>query len=165
MNLATTATFVATILLLPLATGAVEFDERALEEVVLPQGGVMEPTLESIQANLFTPGCALSFCHGAAMSATLDLRADSSFASLVDVPAAQFPTWDRIEPFEPDISFLICKLDSCPSIVGQRMPLIGGPLDESVIEVIREWVRRGAPEFSDVAVESITWGKIKAIYK
>ncbi|GJM44563.1 MAG: hypothetical protein DHS20C21_14050 [Gemmatimonadota bacterium] len=166
MNLATIAGLVTSVCLIPLAATAADLGEHAQEEVVLPaSGGVMTPDLPSIQTNLFTPGCALSFCHGAAMSANLDLREDASYTSLVDIRSVEHPTWDRVEPFNPNESFLICKLEACPELVGQQMPLIGGPLDQSVIDVIRAWVAKGAPESPGVAVDANTWGQVKAIYR
>lgn len=165
MNLATTARLAVVILALPLAAAALEPGEGIHEPVVLPSGSELEPTLESIQANLFTPGCALSSCHGAAMSALLDLRAGAAYSNLVDVASVEVPTWDRVEPFNPDQSYLICKLENCPSIIGQQMPLIGGPLDQSVINVVRQWILAGAPETSGVPVEATSWGQVKAIYR
>jgi hypothetical protein len=60
---------------------------------------------------------------------------------------------------------MICKLEACPQMIGQQMPLIGGPLDPAVIAVLREWVLSGAPEFSGVAVEPSSWGQVKAEYR
>jgi hypothetical protein len=83
----------------------------------------------------------------------------------VNVPANEFPDWMRIDPFNPDESFLICKLEACPSLVGQQMPLIGGPLPQNYIDVIRAWVNRGAPETEGVAVEPASWGRVKSQYR
>lgn len=128
-------------------------------------GGPFPSTFEAIQANVFTPSCALSFCHGAAMSANMDLREGAAYASIVNVASVEFPDWDRIEPFNPDASYMICKLEACPNLIGQQMPLIGGPLDQSVIDVIRAWVLSGAPEFSGIAVEPTSWGRTKSAYR
>jgi len=123
------------------------------------------PTLQDIQDNVFTPGCAQSFCHGAAQSAGLDLRDGQSFTFLVDVPSNEVPTADRVEPFAPDDSYLICKLENCAWIVGQQMPLIGGPLPQDQTDVIRAWISLGAPEFPSIAVEGESWGRVKATYR
>jgi hypothetical protein len=128
-------------------------------------GGIFPATLEAIQENVFTPSCALSFCHGAAMSAGMDLRDGQAYSNIVNVPSVEVPGKDRIEPFDPNNSFLICKLEACPWLVGQQMPLIGGPLEQPVIDVIRAWVLAGAPEFPDVAVEPTSWGRMKAKYR
>jgi len=132
---------------------------------LVASAGPFPPTLQAIQDNVFTPGCAMSFCHGAAQSAGLDLRSGSSFTFLVDVPSNEVPTADRVEPFLPDDSYLICKLENCAWIVGQPMPLIGGPLPQDQTDVIRDWISLGAPEFPSIAVEGESWGRVKAMYR
>jgi hypothetical protein len=127
-------------------------------------GAPFPPLFSEIQNQVFTPSCALSFCHGEAQSATLDLRPGAAYAMIVNHPSAEVPGVDRIEPFQPDNSYLICKLENCSWIVGQQMPLIGGPLDPAVIGVIREWVELGALEFP-VAVEPTSWGRVKSTYR
>lgn len=165
MKLATVAISVAATLALSLSSFAASRHEAPVSAPGSSAAGVLEPTFDSIQANLFTPSCALSSCHGQAMQATLDLRAGNSYANLVNFPSAEFPVWDRIEPYDPDQSYLICKLEACPSILGQQMPLIGGPLDQSVIDVIRQWVLDGAAEDGGVAVDPTSWGQVKANYR
>jgi len=128
-------------------------------------GGPFPATFDAIQANVFTPSCALSFCHGAAMSGNMDLREGAAYDMIVNVASAEVPSMDRIEPFDPDASYLVCKLQACPSMIGQQMPLIGGPLDPAIIAVIRDWVLQGAPEFPDVAVDATTWGQVKSAYR
>ena len=150
------------LVVFPLASSAVQ---RTYDGVVIAGGGPFPPTFQDIQNQVFTPSCAMSFCHGAAQSAGLDLRAGVSYAMIVNHPSTELPSVDRIEPFAPDNSFLICKLENCPWIVGQQMPLIGGPLDPAVIGVIREWVTLGAYELPPVAVEPTSWGRVKSIYK
>lgn len=165
MNLATIRLALAATFALTTTSPAADRASYALPDEIGAVAGTIDPTLDSIQANVFTPGCALSFCHGEAMTAGMDLRAGNSYASIVNVPSAEFPVWDRIEPFFPDQSYLVCKLEACPSMIGQQMPLIGGPLDPSVIDVIRQWVEMGAPETGAVAVEASTWGQVKAGYR
>lgn len=124
-----------------------------------------EATLQSIQDNVFSPRCAQSFCHGAATSANLDLRDGQSFSFLVDVTSLEVPPQKRVEPFAPDDSYLICKLENCPSIVGQQMPIIGGFLLQEEIDVIRDWILMGAPEFPTISVDGANWGRVKAMYR
>jgi hypothetical protein len=128
-------------------------------------GGPFEPTLAAIQENVFTPSCALSFCHGSSMSANLDLRDGHAYDSIVNVESVETPPALRIAPYLPDESYLICKLEACSWIVGQQMPLIGGPLEQAVIDVIRDWVAEGAPEFPTISVQAASWGRIKATYR
>lgn len=114
----------------------------------------LEPTLVSIQANIFTPDCALSGCHSGG-SAPLGLRLDegNSFASLVNIASQEVPGLFRVQPFDPDNSYLVQKLDGTAA-VGARMPLNGIPLDPSEIAVIREWIANGA--LDDTAALSAT---------
>jgi hypothetical protein len=128
-------------------------------------GGPFEPSFEAIQQNVFTPTCALSSCHGASMAATLDLREGASYDMLVDIESVEVAGVDRVEPFLPDDSYLICKLENCAWIVGQPMPLIGGPLPQDQTDVIRDWISMGAPEFPTIAVEGESWGRVKAMYR
>jgi hypothetical protein len=141
----------------------------ALSFLLLPRAGTagppFEPTLSAIQANVFTPGCAVSYCHGSGQAANLHLEEGYSYASLVNVPSVEVPTAFRVEPFAPDDSYLICKLEACSWMVGVQMPIIGDPLDQAVIDVIRQWITDGAPDDDPVSVEETTWGRIKAIYR
>jgi hypothetical protein len=132
--------------------------------IAFSAGPPFEPTLQAIQKNVFTPSCALSFCHGDAMMADLDLREGSSFGELVNVPSVEDPSRFRVEPFNPDDSYLICKLEACSTMIGQQMPLIGGPLDQPVIDVIRQWITDGAAD-EPISVESQSWGRVKALYR
>ena len=106
----------------------------------------MEPTLASIQADIFTPSCALSGCHSGG-SAPLGLRLDEgfSFASLVNVASQEVPDRFRVQPFDPDSSYLVQKLEGTAA-VGARMPLNGIPLEPSEIAVVREWIADGAAD-------------------
>ena len=69
--------------------------------------------------------------------------ADASFASLVGVASLQVPALSRVAAGDPDNSYLIQKLEGTAT-VGSRMPLGGGPLDQSVIDDIRLWIQNGA---------------------
>jgi hypothetical protein len=132
---------------------------------IATRSGPFGPTLPEIQANVFTPSCALSFCHGQAMQANLDLREGASFTSLVGVPSVEVPDRLRVEPFKPDDSYLICKLENCSWVVGNQMPIIDGPLPQETIDVIRQWITLGALEFPSVSVEGNSWGRVKALYR
>jgi hypothetical protein len=78
------------------------------------------------------------------LPAGLDLTSISaSFVGLVNVPASQNGALDRVEPGDPDNSYLIRKLEGTAA-VGNRMPLFGTPLDQDAIDAVREWVAGGA---------------------
>ena len=164
--LATICAVSALTVFLASSAGAVERDYAGVP-IAAPSsaGGPFPPTLDDIQINVFTPSCALSFCHGASMQAGLHLEAGFSYGSLVSVPSLEDPTRFRVEPFNPDNSFLICKLEACPTIVGQQMPLTGGPLPQATIDVIRDWINLGAPEGGSVSVDQTSWGRVKSSYR
>jgi hypothetical protein len=50
----------------------------------------------------------------------------------------------RVDPGNPDRSYIILKLEGSPGIVGDRMPLFLPPLEPEVIDTISEWIARGA---------------------
>jgi hypothetical protein len=98
---------------------------------------------------VFSPRCA--GCHngsqppGGALPGSLDLRAGSSFASLVAVPSLEQPTLARVAPGAPDSSYLIHKLEGAPGISGARMPFGGPFLDQAIIDEVKSWIAAGAP--------------------
>lgn len=104
------------------------------------------PTLASIQADVFTPRCAQSGCHGGA-GTQQGLRLDEGFsaASLLNAPSAQNAALTRVIPGNPGGSFLIHKLEGTQA-VGDRMPQYGPYLSQSTIDVIRQWIQAGAPQ-------------------
>ena len=103
----------------------------------------LQPTLASIQDNVFTPTCI--GCHsGANAPQGLQLTAGNSAANLINVPAPRDPTQIRVIPGNPDGSLLIQKLQGTATL-GARMPLGQPPLDPSTIAVIRLWITNGAP--------------------
>jgi len=97
----------------------------------------------SIQANVFTPIC--SKCHiGASAPEGLQLDADHSYALLVGVASGEQPAVLRVEPGDPDSSYIIRKLQGSAGISGEQMPLGGPYLPQTTIDVIRQWVTAGA---------------------
>ena len=107
---------------------------------------VIGPTLDQIQATVFTPNCATSNCHSAGeASANLDLSdADTSFMNLVGVPTIQLSgAGIRVIAGDPDNSYLIQKLENDPGIQFSQMPP-GNPLNATEIGHIRQWITDGA---------------------
>ncbi len=107
-------------------------------------GAGIQPTIESIQSNVFTPRCVS--CHaGATPSGGMRLEnPQTSHDNLVNVRAQQFPVQFRVAPGNPDNSYLIDKLEGTQP-VGGRMPLGQQPLPQTTINVIRQWITDGAP--------------------
>ncbi len=112
----------------------------------------LSPNFNSIQANIFTPSCALSGCHsGAAPQAGLTLQTGLSFQALVNQASSEVPALQRIEPGNPDDSYLIRKLEGTAS-VGVQMPRNAAPLSSEKIRAIRDWISAGAlgPSLSSI---------------
>ena len=105
-------------------------------------GGV---TFAQIQTDIFNPSCALSGCHsGSSSPEGLDLDAGASYDNIVNVPATQDSNKDRIEPGDPDASYLINKVRGDAGISGARMPPSGGGLSGAKIGMLEKWVEAGA---------------------
>ena len=100
-----------------------------------------EPTLANIQARIFTPICTR--CHiGAAAPQGLRLDAANAFDNIVNVRSQEVGLL-RIEPFRPDDSYLVRKVEGTQS-VGAQMPFGGPPLSDEDQLLIRQWVANGA---------------------
>ncbi len=110
----------------------------------------------SIQANVLTPICTT--CHSGA-AAPLGLRLDEgvSYALLVNAPSTEVPSLLRVDPGNPDNSYLLQKLEGTAA-VGARMPLGGSPLPPDTIAVVRQWILEGAigPEQAGVQAPSLS---------
>jgi len=101
-------------------------------------------TFSRVQAEVFTPSCAVAGCHGGSSPQLgLDLSAGKSWASIVNVRSVE-ATRLRVAPGDPDASYLVSKVKGDATITGSRMPL-GGALTPAEIDLIVDWVRRGAP--------------------
>jgi hypothetical protein len=109
----------------------------------------VQPTLESIQDNVFSTICVA--CHIGPMSGdvrrlprAMDLTsADASFANLVGVASLEEDTLNRVEPGNADGSYLVQKIEGT-AVTGLQMPPFGAPLDEAIIGAIRAWIDNGA---------------------
>jgi len=105
------------------------------------------PALSCIQQLVFTPSCAISGCHlnpGAQQG--MDLSEGMAWTSIVGVVSSEDPNRDRVDPGNPDASYLILKLEGSPLIVGERMPLGGPYLSQAEIDVLRQWILDGAQD-------------------
>jgi hypothetical protein len=119
-------------------------------------GDLYDSTFDRIQRQIFNQTCAVSGCHDSQTQAgSMVLEVGASHGNLVDVtptnPTAAAAGWKRVmttgaSSGDPDTSFIYHKLTGdLDSGMGQRMPLIGPSLDETLIEIIRLWIEAGAP--------------------
>lgn len=103
-------------------------------------------TFTRIQTEIFSPICAQAGCHDSATaSGGQVLEAGVAYSNIVGVRSTEVSTLNRIEPGDPERSYMVKKLRGDADIVGARMPLVGGPLSQSQIDGIIGWVRAGAP--------------------
>lgn len=104
-------------------------------------------TFSQIQGEIFTPTCAKAGCHdSASISGGMILEAGQAYGNLVNHPAESNSNFDRVEPGDPERSYLIKKLRGDPDITGERMPFDGPPyLSSEQIAGIAGWIRSGAP--------------------
>lgn len=102
----------------------------------------------AIQGSVFGPIC--SGCHTGPTGNTLPggmnlTSVANSYAALVGVASIQQPALQRVEPGNPDDSYLVRKLEGGPGITGTQMPQGGPFLDQATIDEIRQWISDGAP--------------------
>lgn len=105
-------------------------------------------TIADVQP-IFTDSCADTFCHSGAFPAGgLSLAAGTSYAALVGVgstnPAARAAGLLRVNPGDPDRSFLIIKVTAPSPAEGALMPLGKAALTAEQIQLLRDWIMQGA---------------------
>jgi hypothetical protein len=108
----------------------------------------VQPSLASIQKNIFTPTCSVAGCHsgppGPNLPGGMDLSSsDASFNSLINIASVQEPTIFRVAVGDPNNSYLIHKLEGTAA-QGLQMPRGGPFLDQATINVFRLWIDSGA---------------------
>jgi hypothetical protein len=119
-------------------------------ETITGPGGGGEPidqsaTLTRVQTEIFTPTCARIGCHDPlGQQSQLILTAGRSFEQTVNRASVENPSLMRVEPNDPDNSYLFRKITGA-GITGDRMPQGLPPLSEAQIALVRDWIRRGAP--------------------
>lgn len=108
---------------------------------------LLDPTLTNVQAEIFTPSCAFSSCHGNAGggAADLDLSDGAAHAELVGVEAADAPGEILVVAGDAAASYLVKKCAPEAGIVGAPMP-DGSPdgLDDERLALLSAWIDAGA---------------------
>ena len=66
------------------------------------------------------------------------------YDEIVNVASTQQGSLDRIEPGDPDNSYLLRKIQGGPGISGSRMPAGAGPLSQDLIDLLTSWIEAGA---------------------
>lgn len=108
-------------------------------------------TFDRIQDEVFSRSCASESCHSSAGKAgNLVLEDGLAYENLVDVVPAQAAAAERgffrVLPGDPDRSLLCHKVeDGLPIELGLPMPYGGAALDDGTTEILRKWIKQGAP--------------------
>lgn len=102
-------------------------------------------TFTRVQNEIFTPSCARLGCHDSlGQQSQMILTAGKSYAQIVNVASVEMPSLKRVAPNDPANSYLYRKATGA-GITGDRMPQNLPPLADGQIRLIRDWIRRGAP--------------------
>jgi len=113
-------------------------------------GGGGEPidptaTFTRVQNEIFTPTCAQLGCHDRIAHQQDQLLAPgAAYAQIVNVTSVEIPSLKRVAPGDFANSYLYRKITGA-GITGDRMPQGGPYLTDAQIKLIRDWIRRGAP--------------------
>jgi hypothetical protein len=117
------------------------------ERTVTVEGGGELATFTAVQSRIFTASCAFSGCHGGSSPAQgMNLSAGMAYSNIVNVTSSEMPSLDRIEPNDPASSYLYLKVIDDPSISGSRMPRGAPALSQELIDLLQDWIERGAPD-------------------
>jgi hypothetical protein len=102
-------------------------------------------TFTRVQNEIFTPTCAALGCHDRlAKQESQQLTAGVAYSQTVGHPSVEMPSLLRVAPGDPANSYLYRKITGS-GITGDRMPQGGPFLADAQIKLVRDWIRRGAP--------------------
>jgi hypothetical protein len=102
-------------------------------------------TFTRVQNEIFTPTCAAIGCHDAlGRQQGQILTPGKSYANTVGVPSTEVAGLLRVAPNDPNNSYLYRKITGA-GITGDRMPQGGPYLTDAQTKLVRDWIRRGAP--------------------
>lgn len=115
-----------------------------------------DSTWEGVYEQIFVDhGCTNDTCHGSSAAGGLDLSADVAWQNIHEMPATGSPL-DLIEPGDNDASYLWLKVAAktnpgSVTIGGSPMPTGPTTLSDDELELLRLWIKSGAPEEGTVA--------------
>lgn len=121
-----------------------------LETITGPDTGGGDPidqtaTFTRVQNEIFTPTCARIGCHDAlGQQSQLVLTSGRAYEQTVNRASVEMPSLMRVQPNDPANSYLYRKITGA-NITGDRMPQTLPPLSDAQIKLVRDWIRRGAP--------------------
>jgi len=112
-----------------------------------PGGEPVDPTatFTRVQNEIFSPTCAALGCHDSLGQQSGQILAPGqAYANTVNRPSVEMPSLMRVLPGDPQNSYLYRKITGS-GITGDRMPFGGPTLTDTQIKLVRDWIRRGAP--------------------
>ena len=121
-----------------------------LKEPTAPDGGGGDPidptaTFTRVQSEILAPTCAQFGCHDLiGRQQGLIMASGRGYANTVGKPSTEMPQLLIVQPSDPANSYLYRKITGS-GITGDRMPQGKAPLSADQIKLIRDWIRRGAP--------------------
>jgi len=102
-------------------------------------------TFTRVQNEIFTPTCGAIGCHDPlGQQQQLVLTPGRAYANIVGRASTETPSLLIIAPSDPANSYLYRKVTGA-GITGDRMPQGGPYLTDAQLKLIRDWIRRGAP--------------------
>jgi hypothetical protein len=110
-------------------------------------GDPIDPTatFTRVQNEIFTPTCATIACHHPiGQQSQMILTPGQAYANTVNVASVEMPSLRRVAPNDPAGSYLYRKITGA-GITGDRMPQSLPALSDAQISLVRNWIRRGAP--------------------
>ncbi len=121
-----------------------------LRELPTGPGNSTEPidptaTFTRVQNEIFTPSCGVLGCHDPlGRQEGMILSAGRAYSNTVGVASVEMASLQRISPGDFNNSYLYRKILGA-GITGDRMPQGGPYLSDTQIKLVRDWIRRGAP--------------------
>ncbi len=102
-------------------------------------------TFTRVRNEVFSPTCAALGCHDPlGRQENLILTPAAAYSNIVNVSSVQMPALRRVQPGDFANSYLYRKIAGA-GITGDRMPQGGPFLSDAQIKLVRDWIRRGAP--------------------
>lgn len=112
-------------------------------------GTALAPTLTNVQAEIFTPSCAFSTCHGSSGggASDLDLSDGNAHGELVGVAAVDAVGETLVVAGDAAASYLVKKCTpGATGLTGEPMPDGSEGLDEERLALLTAWIDAGADD-------------------
>ncbi len=112
------------------------------------EAGYTYTLTDDIQPLIFNVYC--TDCHSIVGGTNGSLQEGEAYDEIVNVPSSDIPSMDRIEPGDPDNSYLYHKVAGTHRAAGGAggtMPITGDCcLSTDELDMLSTWIEEGAPE-------------------